>query len=66
MSFRISSTSETSRLYKEKTKFINKDTDLLIEKYRKALGISGFQVFFFRTFIRARNLARYFYLKLRR
>lgn len=66
MYFRISSSSETSRLYKDKIKILNKDTDLLIEKYREVLSISGFQILCFRTFTRARNLARYYYLRLRR
>ncbi|MBR1797937.1 MAG: glycosyltransferase [Clostridiales bacterium] len=65
MSFRISTSSETSRLYRSDNRLMTLDQDKLISKYRKTLKISLFQYCFFKLAIRARNIIRFVYLRLK-
>ena len=64
MAFRISDSSETSRIYNSKIDTMNKESDILINKYRKELNISLFQYTFFRLCSRIRTYLRYFYMRI--
>ena len=65
MDFRVSNSSETSRLYKSKMNIMNEDHDRLINAYRKELKIPAWQYFSFRLFVRIRTVLRYIFIHLK-
>ncbi len=63
MSFRVSSSSETSRLHKSNTQTINNEAYDLMDKYRSTLDIPFFQVAVFRMATITRSMLRNLFLK---
>ncbi len=65
MDFRVSNSSETSRLYRSKMNIMNEDHDRLINAYRKELKIPVWQYLFFRFSVRMRTLIRYIFIHIK-
>lgn len=65
-SFRISSGSETSTLYRKKNHEMLKDTDKLFEKLKAKLGLSLFQELYFKLMTRLRMHARLLFIRFKK
>ncbi|MBO4426260.1 MAG: glycosyltransferase [Clostridiales bacterium] len=65
-SFRISSGSETSTLYRKKNYEMLKDTDKLFMNYKERLGLTGFQEVYFKLMSRLRMHARLLFIRLKK
>jgi len=64
MKFRVSNSSETSRLYTRKLRESIRDSDLLIKKHQELgkIKLNGFDIFFYKLVIRTLALARLLFL----
>ena len=66
MSFRISNNSETSNLYRKKSREMLEDTEKMFNKYKERLGLSLFREIVFKIAIRLRMYARLIFIKLKK
>ncbi len=66
MSFRISGNSETSNLYRKKSKIMLQDTEKMFNKYKSRLHLSLFRELMFKLAIRFRMFARLIFIKLKK
>ena len=66
MSFRISNDSETSQLYKKKSRIMLEDTEKMFSKYKERLGLSTFREIMFKLAIRLRMYARLAYILIKK